>query len=277
MTSYSHDEFRGARFADLDMSGAEFREVDLTGARMYGVLLTGADIDGDIRGLRVNGVEVAPLIGAELDRRYPVRIRLRPTTAAGVRDAVAAVEELWRPTMIRARALPEADRHRRVGDEWSFTQTLRHLVFVTDSWFSHAVQLEARPFHPLALPADFLANAAELGMDTTAEPTFDEVVAARASRLTTLRAFAHTLTQEELDRVRAPNPAPGWPAPAPRPARYCLQVIFNEEWAHHQFAVRDLAVIESGEPVLESGQAAIESGEPDKVSDPASPAAGGSA
>jgi len=52
------DEFEGAEFVDLNMSRALFREVDLSGARMYGVLLTNADIDGDIRGLRVNG-EVA--------------------------------------------------------------------------------------------------------------------------------------------------------------------------------------------------------------------------
>lgn len=60
--------FRGAEFVDVDTSHASFREVDLTGARMYGVLLTDADIDGDIRGLWVNGVEVAPLVEGELDR-----------------------------------------------------------------------------------------------------------------------------------------------------------------------------------------------------------------
>jgi len=102
-------------FDNADLSGAVFREVNLTGVRMLGVVLRGADIDGDITGLRVNGVEVAPLIEAE------------------------------------------------------------------------------------------------------------------------------------LDRVREPNLAPGWPPPAPRTAIDCLHVIFNEEWTHHQFALRDLAIIDAGE------------------------------
>jgi len=45
--------------------------------------------------------------------------------------------------------------------------------------------------------------------------------------------------------MREPNPAPGRPPPASRTATSCLHVIFDEEWAHHQFAVRDLAIIES--------------------------------
>src|SRR5215471_11490462 len=67
-------------FADEDLSDAVFRETDLSRARMYGVLLTGANLDGDITGLVVNGVEVAPLIEAELDRRHPERIALRAAT-----------------------------------------------------------------------------------------------------------------------------------------------------------------------------------------------------
>ena len=74
-------------FVDADLSGALFREVDLTGARMYGVVLSNADIDGAIDGLRVNGVEVAPLIEAELDRLHPERLALRPTTPDELRTA----------------------------------------------------------------------------------------------------------------------------------------------------------------------------------------------
>src|SRR6266542_2967808 len=169
------DEFEGAEFVDLNMSRALIREVDLSGARMYGVLLTNADIDGDIRGLRVNGVEVAPLIAAELDRRYPERTRLRPTTPEGMRGAWAVVESFWGETMERARTLPEADLHRSVNDEWSFTETLRHLVLVTDSWVSHAIAGQPRPFHPLGLPPSFVPDHESFGIDTGATPTFDEV------------------------------------------------------------------------------------------------------
>lgn len=246
MTRYTgSDQFRGAHFVDLDMAQATFREVDLTGARMYGVLLTDADIDGDIRGLRVNGVEVAPLVEAELDRRHPERTQLRPTTADGARQAWAVVESFWAATMRRAGRLPEAELHRSVNDEWSFTQTLRHLVFVTDAWFSHAVRGEARPFHPLGLPAAFFTNVQAFGIDPAARPAFAEVAAVRAGRMAAVRDFLAAATQDDLDRVRAPNPAPGYPPPQSRTAIACLRVLLDEEWAHHQFAVRDLAVIEA--------------------------------
>src|SRR5262245_64057385 len=104
------------------MTQAMFREVDLSGAHMRGVLLNDADIDGVIYGLRVNGVEVVPLIEAELDRRYPVRTLLRTTTVDGMREAWAAIESFWQDTMRRAGSLPEADLHRSVDDEWSFVQ-----------------------------------------------------------------------------------------------------------------------------------------------------------
>jgi len=109
-----HDtaEFRGAEFVGTDMSGARFREADLSGGRMDGVLLTGADIAGVIDGLRLNGVEVAPLVEAELDRRHPERRKLRPTTPGEMHEAWAVVESLWAETMTRARELPESQLQR---------------------------------------------------------------------------------------------------------------------------------------------------------------------
>ena len=44
--------------------------------------------------------------------------------------------------------------------------------------------------------------------------------------------------------VRGPNTAIGCPPPAERTAVECLQVIFSDEWAHVQFANRDLAILE---------------------------------
>ena len=103
------------RFADVDLSGAVSRETDLSRARMYGVLLTGANLDGDITGLVVNGVEVAPLIEAELDRRHPERIALRATNPEGLRTAVDVHEAMWTDLIDRARAMPDSDRHRSIA------------------------------------------------------------------------------------------------------------------------------------------------------------------
>jgi uncharacterized protein YjbI with pentapeptide repeats len=236
-------EFQGAEFVDVDMSGAVFREADLSGVRMYGVLLVGGDIDGAINGLRINGIEVAPLIEAELDRLHPERLALRPTTPDGAREAWRVLEQFWAATMQRAGALGEAAQRRSVNDEWSFVDTLRHLVFVTDSWFRNAVLGVPKPFHPYGLPASFMTGGETFGIDPTADPSVDEVYALRAERLAMVRSYLDTVTQADLDAVREPG-TPGWPPPAPRSALSCLQVILNDEWAHHQFAVRDLAIIE---------------------------------
>ena len=104
---------------------------------------------------------------------------------------------------------------------------------------------EPRPFHPLGLPASFIANGAQLGIDTSAAPSYEDVLTARNGRVARLRGFLADVTQDDLDRTRQPNTAAGWPPPQPRTATECLHVIFEEEWAHHQFAIRDLAVIEA--------------------------------
>jgi len=232
------DETGEAReFVDLDWSGAVLREVVLSGARMTGVLLDGADIDGVIDGLVVNGVEVAPLIEAELDRLHPERVALRTTDADGVRAAVEVVEAMWAPTMARAAALPESDVWTSVRGEWCFADTLRHLVFVVDLWLGRTVLGAENDFHPAGLPASFMSGAG-FGIDGSARPTYAEVLAARADRMERLRDFAAALTDEDLAQRRAGD---GWPGE--RTVLECVNVILNEEWAHHQFAVRDLDLL----------------------------------
>jgi DinB superfamily len=230
---------------DISMAGALFRETDLSRVTMRGVLLFDADIDGAINGLRINGVEVTPLIEAELDRRHPERLKLRPTTPEGMREAVDVIEELWAGAIERAQRIDAVDRS--VDDEWSLAESLRHAIFVVDSWFGQATMLWPRPFHPLGLPAGFITDGAEFGIDTGATPTFDEVLAARADRIAGLRAYLADVTQDELDRVRGPNPVRAFPPPAERTAVECLNVIFSDEWAHIQFAHRDLALIEESD------------------------------
>lgn len=236
-------DFEGAEFIDLSMAGSTFREVDLSGARMRGVLLMDADIDGAIDGLRVNGVEVMPLIEAELDRLHPERLRLQPTTPETMREAVDVIEELWRATLRRARLLPEEAVHRSVNGEWSLAQTLRHTIFVVDAWYGHAAALRPNPFHPIGLPPSFITNGTEFGIDESAAPTFGEILAVCAERIADLRAYLAKVTQDELDRVRGPNTTIGFPPPAERTAVRCLHVIFSDQWAHVQFADRDLAVL----------------------------------
>jgi uncharacterized protein YjbI with pentapeptide repeats len=234
-------EWTGARFTDVDLAGAVFRDVNMSGVTIADALLVGADISGEIAGMRVNGVEVAPLIEAELDRRAPERVLLRAPDLAGLRDGWTAVERLWEPTMALARTLPEATRRQRVGDEWSLVETLRHLVFVTDAWFRWAVLGKARPYHRLGLAHASFHGGGALGIDTAAAPSFEEVAELRRERMGEVRQFLSAATDADLDALRRGNSdGDHYPPASEATVRDCLHVVMDEEWWHHQYATRDL-------------------------------------
>ena len=236
-------DMTGSVFIEVDLSGAVFREVNFAGARMRGVYLDNVDIDGAIGSLRINGVEVGPLVLAEMDRVFPERTKLRPTTAAGAREAWATLEAMWAPTMTRAAKLTDEEVHRSIDDEWSFVDTQRHLVFAMDSWYRAGVLAEERPFHPLGLPFTCDIDFSAAGLDLAARPSLAEIAQVRAERSAALRSYLDGLTDEEFHRERLSTEGLPWPRSLARPPQDCLQVIFNEEWAHHRFAVRDLDAI----------------------------------
>ena len=111
---------------------------------------TDTTIDGKIQSLVIIGVDVAPLVEAELDRRHPDRPEFRPTTPEGFREAWDLNERLWESTLVRARRLPSEMLHESVGGKWSFIQTLRHLAFATESWVGRGILGDPSPWHPLS-------------------------------------------------------------------------------------------------------------------------------
>jgi hypothetical protein len=236
----------GARFHDVDLSGARFHEVDLTGVMIRGAFLVNVDIDGRIENLRVNGVDVVPLVEAELNRRYPDRVKMRPADADGFREAWDSLERLWPQTVGRARRMAPELLDERVEGEWSFIETLRHLVFATDAWVKRAILGEPAPWHPLGLPHDELPDLPGVPRDRSARPSLDEVLALRADRMATVRQVLTDLTDEKLAGMTEPVLEPGYPEPESFAVRRCLQAILNEEWAHRLYAERDFDVLESG-------------------------------
>jgi hypothetical protein len=249
MTEEHHDtsEFRGARFTSADFAGATFRDCNLSGLKVVDCWVVDAHIGGFIRNLFVNDVDVTELVEAELERRHPERVQLRQMkTADDYRAMWDTIDGLWSTAVDRARALPEPVRQERVDDEWSFAETLRHLIFATDAWASSAVLDEPRPFAAIGrthtgYPA---ADAAAIGIDADAQPTFDEVLAVRANRMAVVRGIVDALTDAELERVCDRPPAPGYPE-EPHTVGQCLRVVMNEECEHHRYATRDLAVLEA--------------------------------
>ena len=122
---FEHVSLTHARFNDVDLGNARFSLVNFTGVTIRGAELVDVDISGEIEDLRVNGVDVVPLVEAELDRRYPERATMRPSDADGYREAWAVLERLWQQTVDRARGMNPELLHEQVDGEWSFIQTLR--------------------------------------------------------------------------------------------------------------------------------------------------------
>jgi hypothetical protein len=243
----NNDAFRGATFMVADLTGARFVDCDMTGVKIVDAALIDVDVSGYVDRLVVNGVDVTGFVDAELDRRHPERVQLRGMrSTADFRAMWDAIERLWSATVARAERLPEPARHERVDGEWSFVETLRHLVFITDSWASRTVLDEEMPFHPLALPqtAYAPADAAALGMELDARPSLAEVLTVRADRMALVHGIVDGLTDTELERMCTRAPAPGYPDEL-RSVGECLGVVMEEECEHHRFAVRDLAVLEA--------------------------------
>jgi uncharacterized damage-inducible protein DinB len=232
-----------ARFEDQDLTDCEFRECDLTGARMIGVVMKDAVIDGLVSNLVVNGIEVSAYVEAELDRRHPVRLPIRSGDPLQLLRGSRELQAAWAATLERLKSLPEGSEHQRVGGEWSAVETLRHLVYVHDCWFDRCCRGSVAPPTSLGLASDEVL-ALEPDLDPSARPSLQEVLAVRERQTTELQSWLSQVTDEEL-ALPAPVPeAAGWPPYARgKSILECLHVVLNEEWAHHGFCERDMALL----------------------------------
>jgi uncharacterized protein YjbI with pentapeptide repeats len=242
---YIRADLTGAWFDDCYLTGARLRNVDLRGAVIRGALLLDVEITGEVERLTVNGVDVAPLVEAELDRRHPERLKMRPTDADGFREAWEVLARRWAETVERARRLEPQLLHEQVDGEWSFIETLRHLVFATDAWIRRALLAEPRPWSDLDLPHDDMADRPGVPRDRGARPSLAEVLALRRDRMATVREVLEDLTDEQLRGRTTPVAEPGYPESESFPVEQVLRCILNEEWQHRLYAERDLATLEA--------------------------------
>ena len=191
-----------------------------------------------------------------VDARDVTRQYERVTTAPVLpsRDSVGAqrawrlISESWAVTTDRALAQPESVLHEHVSGEWSFVQTLRHLVYATDSWVCRAVLGLPKPYQRLGLPPDpdpgeVPTDVLPWGIDVEADPSVAEVLVVRRDPLSVVQQVIDGLTPHEYTRVCAPHPEPGFPPVTTFPVSLAIDVVLGEEWAHHGFAVRDLDML----------------------------------
>ena len=239
MTTYSDtNEFEGAAFVKTSFKGATLRFSDVSGVTMRSVDVDGLDIDSHdlfMGSLVVNGVDVVPLVDAELNRQFPGRELQKAQTPEGLREGWVAVQAAWQET-VAATPTDLVDAH--VEDEWSLAQTLRHLILATDTWLRGAILRIEQPFHEIG---QIFTGAAGMGFDTSifrAEaPTYDEVLAVRAERQQLVTDFLTTATPDLLAETRDDPWGFDWHPTVGD----CVRVILEEEWAHLRYIRRDLA------------------------------------
>lgn len=251
---FEHVDLRGASFRHVDLSASSLRAVDLSGTQIRGCEFIGSqlrgvefvdvEIYGEVRNVLVNGVDIAPLVEAELNRRTPERAKMRPTDSDGFREAWSLLERRWDETIVRARTFSEVELNRRVDGEWSFIQTLRHLNFACAAWVNRMVLGDPAPYHPLDLPWEEVSRLDGVTWDPDARPSLDEVLEVRRARDATVREVMSSLTDDELDR-EVTRGEPGWPQLENYPVRSCLRTVLNEEWEHRLFAERDLGALKN--------------------------------
>jgi hypothetical protein len=236
-------DLRGSTFTDTYLNDIRIRDAILSGMRVDEAILDDVEINAEVRNVRINGVDVVPLIEAELDRRHPQRPKMRPTTAAGFVEAWDILGRLWDGTVERARTLPPEMLHESVDGEWSFIETLRHLSFASAAWVGRGILGDPSPWHPLDLPWDGMPDKPGIPRDRGARPDLDTVLALRQERRAMVAGVIDGLTDERLATTITPPSGDSWPPPDELPLSEPLLVVINEEWQHRLYAERDLDVL----------------------------------
>lgn len=225
-------DLAGAVFWGADLTGAVFRDVDLTGARISHAWLVDIDIDALVRRLVINGVDVTDFVN-ERDPWFPLRAMLTPDTPDAARATWAALDAAWAATIADAATLADDRLHESVDGEWSFVESLRHVVFAIDKWLT--VPIRGERFDPIGLPNSGSADFAWPGIDPTLRPTTAEALDAQTARFDTVRLTLDALTADDLGRTAdvLENGPHSW--------HDCLLTVFEEAFWHNRYARRDLA------------------------------------
>lgn len=230
------NDWSGKVVSDTNLRGARFVECDLSDVVIRGSDISGMEIDAPWlrfgKPLIVNGLDVGPFVEADLNRRFPGRELQEAADPEGLREAWAALEQAWVALTERAESMPAGTVDRSVAGEWSFAQTLRHLVLATDKWVGRMLGTEP---HPLGL------NHAQ--RDDGPPPPYADALAASRDRRDRVAAYLATVTADQLDEQ---VPDPNRPDEATLSIRECFHVVLEEGWEHLRFATRDLDLIDAG-------------------------------
>lgn len=218
----------------VNLRRALFRDADLSGARFFHTFWSDVSIDGVVRNLVVNGVDVTDYVNSR-DRWYPLRTQLEPTSAEALRSVWSALQAEWAICLGRIESMGPAAALTSVNGEWSPRDTLRHLVFAMDKWFSWPI-LGERTFSPLGLPNSESTAREWPGLDVDCVPTMQEVLAVRADRN---ERFSDHLQTIDLDALPETVDVP---ENGVMPTAMCFHAVLEEEFEHLRYTLRDLDI-----------------------------------
>ena len=239
MVDYTDADLRESRFHRVDLSGSRLHDVLLHNVKITGAWVNNLEISCLLGPLIVNEVDVSEYVRSELDRRHPELRTLRAPDLDGLRTAWQLIETQADATLERARSLPARVLYESVDGEWSYVDTLRHLVFAIDRWITGPVLNVAEPFHRLGMPNWDSEPWRGTSIDVDAQPTLAEVLPVRQQRMASVRVLLDDLDDRALLRTVA-SPNGGTTS-----VKACIHVVLGEEWEHNRYANRDLDVLSS--------------------------------
>lgn len=236
MPEIFHDRnLSDSTFWGVNLQRTLFRDADLSGANFFHVFLKDVRVDGEIDRLVINGVDVTDYVN-EHDRWWPLRNNLSPNSVDGLRESWAALSMEWRDFLNRVSTTDESLVHASVNGEWTLTETVRHLIFAMDKWFTMPI-LGFSSFSAMGLPNTESQDHEWPGIDLQAVPDFTEVLQARAEQHERFSAFVATLRPEDLPKTVTIEEN------GVVPAFMCFHVVLEEEFEHLRYMIRDLATL----------------------------------
>ena len=235
----------GEEFADRDLSESVFwgvnlqksmfRDATFNGSTFFHTEWTDVSIDGTIGRLVINGVDVTDHVNTN-DRWYPLRTQLAPVTVEGMRNTWSALCAEWEALLSRVAVADTAVVNTSVGGEWSLRDTLRHLLFAMDKWFTWPM-LGERRFTAAGLPNTGSQGLDWPGIDMMLDPDWNEVLEQRRNKA---KVFSDHLASLEISGIPATVDVA---ENGEVPGIMCYHVVFEEEFEHLRYALRDLATL----------------------------------
>jgi hypothetical protein len=230
--AFEDKDFSGAVFWGVKLAGAQFRDTDFDGAHFFHTQWRNVNIDGEVHGLVVNGVDVTEFVNKS-DRWYPLRYQLSPSDAVGLRSSWNELKKEWSRLLSQVADATPSVAETSVDNEWSLLDTLRHLVFAMDKWFTWPI-LGSRSFCPLGLPNTGSQAGEWPGLDMNSSVDLPAVLRVRQEQHDRFTQFIETLDVDALSGTVdvLENGAV--------PPLMCLHVVLEEEFEHLRYMIRDL-------------------------------------